>query len=167
MNSFLTSSFQYGPFDRRFVGGWFLDHHFHSRLIAMWRLPISDPPEVVPADDSCVGRFIPAPNTKPFPKPWPPPPLEQVINAWSLRLYMFSQPRPMGHDIDKNKRSRSTLSARISTRLRCSPDRGVTRALAQLPEEVRAGFWGLPTKQVATETCTMVVPLFSNSQRRL
>src|SRR5213594_2746493 len=99
-------------------------------LIAMWRLPISEYPEVVPPT-IVVRASYPGANPKTISETVAAP-LEQVINGVEESLYMFSQATPdgvmtltitfkLGTDVDK---------AQVQVQNR------VAQALPKLPEEV-------------------------------
>src|ERR1051325_7992236 len=129
---------------------------FVMGLIAMWRLPISEDPEVVPP--TIVGQA-----TYPGASPTPiaetvAAPLEQVINGVENSLYMFSQSTPdgvmaltitykLGTDVDK---------AQVLVQNR------VTQALPKLAEEVRR--LGVTTTKQSPDL-TMVVHLTSPKGR--
>src|SRR5260370_8338285 len=109
-------------------------------LIAMWRLPISEYPEVVPPT-IVVQATYPGANPKTISETVAAP-LEQVINGVENSLYMFSQATSdgvmaltvtfkLGTDIDK---------AQVQVQNR------VAQALPKLPEEVRQ-LAALPTNQ--------------------
>jgi hydrophobe/amphiphile efflux-1 (HAE1) family protein len=125
-------------------------------LIAMWRLPISEYPEVVPPT-IVVRASYPGANPKTIAETVASP-LEQAVNGVEDSLYMFSQATPdgvmtltvtfkLGTDIDK---------AQVQVQNR------VSQALPKLPEEVRQ-FGVTTTKQ--SPDLTMVVHLFSPSGR--
>jgi multidrug efflux pump len=125
-------------------------------LIAMWRLPISEYPEVVPPT-IVVSASYPGANPKTIAETVASP-LEQAVNGVEDSLYMFSQATPdgvmtltvtfkLGTDIDK---------AQVQVQNR------VSQALPKLPEEVRQ-FGVTTTKQ--SPDLTMVVHLFSPSGR--
>ncbi len=125
-------------------------------LLAMWRLPISEYPEVVPPT-IVVRASYPGANPKTIAETVASP-LEQAVNGVEDSLYMFSQATPdgvmtltvtfkLGTDIDK---------AQVQVQNR------VSQALPKLPEEVRQ-FGVTTTKQ--SPDLTMVVHLFSPSGR--
>jgi hydrophobe/amphiphile efflux-1 (HAE1) family protein len=125
-------------------------------LLAMWRLPISEYPEVVPPT-IVVRASYPGANPKTIAETVASP-LEQAVNGVEDSLYMFSQATPdgvmtltvtfkLGTDIDK---------AQVQVQNR------VSQALPKLPDEVRQ-FGVTTTKQ--SPDLTMVVHLFSPSGR--
>src|SRR5438128_3522994 len=129
---------------------------FVMGLIAMWKLPISEYPEVVPPT-IVVRASYPGANPKTISETVAAP-LEQVINGVENSLYMFSQATPdgvmtltvtfkLGTDIDK---------AQVQVQNR------VSQALPKLPEEVRR--LGVTTVKQSPDL-TMVVHLFSPSGR--
>jgi multidrug efflux pump len=124
--------------------------------IAMWRLPISEYPEVVPPT-IVVRANYPGANPRTIAETVASP-LEQAVNGVEDSLYMFSQATPdgvmtltvtfkLGTDVDK---------AQVQVQNR------VSQALPKLPEEVRQ-FGVTTTKQ--SPDLTMVVHLFSPSGR--
>ncbi|MGH7971833.1 MAG: efflux RND transporter permease subunit, partial [Limisphaerales bacterium] len=109
-------------------------------LLAMWRLPISEYPEVVPPT-IVVRASYPGANPKTIAETVASP-LEQAVNGVEDSLYMFSQATPdgvmtltvtfkLGTDIDK---------AQVQVQNR------VSQALPKLPYEVRQ-FGVTTTKQ--------------------
>src|SRR5580692_6076142 len=125
-------------------------------LISMWRLPISEYPEVVPPT-IVVRATYPGANPKTIAETVASP-LEQAVNGVEDSLYMFSQATPdgvmtltvtfkLGTDVDK---------AQVQVQNR------VSQALAKLPEEVRQ--LGVTTTKQSPDL-TMVVHLFSPSGR--
>src|ERR1043166_4616375 len=125
-------------------------------LIAMWRLPISEYPEVVPPT-VVVQASYPGANPKTISETVAAP-LEQAINGVEHSLYMFSQSTAdgvmaltvtfkLGTDIDQ---------AQVQAQNR------VSQALPKLPEEVRQ--LGVTTTKQSPDL-TMVVHLFSPNSR--
>src|SRR6516164_8518162 len=125
-------------------------------LLAMWRLPISEYPEVVPPT-IVVKATYPGANPKTIAETVASP-LEQSINGVEGSLYMFSQATgdgvmtltvtfALGTDIDK---------AQVQVQNR------VSQALPKLPEEVRD--LGVTTTKQSPDL-TMVVHLFSPDGR--
>src|SRR5437899_2858883 len=125
-------------------------------FLAMWRLPISEYPEVVPPT-VVVRATYPGANPKTIAETVASP-LEQAINGVEDSLYMFSQATPdgvmtltvtfkLGTDIDK---------AQVQVQNR------VSQALPKVPEEVRR-LGVFTTKQ--SPDLTMVVHLFSPNNR--
>jgi multidrug efflux pump len=125
-------------------------------LISMWKLPISEYPEVVPPT-VVVRAVFPGANPKTIAETVASP-LEQAINGVEDSLYMFSQATgdgvmnltvtfKLGTDVDK---------AQVQVQNR------VSQALPKLPEEVRR--LGVTTTKQSPDL-TMVVHLFSPSGR--
>src|SRR5436853_336637 len=125
-------------------------------FIAMWRLPISEYPEVVPPT-IVVQAAYPGANPQTIAETVAAP-LEQAINGVENSLYMFSQATgdgvmaltvtfKLGTDVDK---------AQVQVQNR------VAQALPKLPEDVRR-FGVTTTKQ--SPDLTLVVHLFSPDNR--
>src|SRR5262245_3926040 len=125
-------------------------------LLAMFRLPISEYPEVVPPT-IVVRASYPGANPRTIAETVASP-LEQAVNGVEDSLYMFSQATPdgvmnltvtfkLGTDIDK---------AQVQVQNR------VSQALPKLPDEVRQ--LGVTTTKQSPDL-TMVVHLFSPSGR--
>jgi len=121
-------------------------------LLAVWKLPVSEYPEVVPPTVVVQAKY-PGANPKTIAETVASP-LEQSINGVEDSLYMFSQATPdgvmnltvtfkLGTDIDK---------AQVQVQNR------VSQALPKLPEEVRN--LGVTTTKQSPDL-TMVVHLFS------
>lgn len=124
--------------------------------IAMWKLPISEYPEVVPPT-IVVRATYPGANPKTIAETVASP-LEQAINGVEDSLYMFSQSTgdgvmtltvtfKLGTDVDK---------AQVQVQNR------VSQSLPKLPEEVRR--LGVTTTKQSPDL-TMVVHLFSPNNR--
>ena len=125
-------------------------------LISMFRLPISEYPEVVPPT-IVVRAVYPGANPKTIAETVASP-LEQSVNGVEDSLYMFSQATPdgvmtltvtfrLGTDVDK---------AQVQVQNR------VSQVLSKLPDEVRQ--LGVTTTKQSPDL-TMVVHLFSPSGR--
>src|SRR5258706_3643390 len=125
-------------------------------LISMWKLPISEYPEVVPPT-IVVRASYPGANPKTIAETVASP-LEQEINGVEDSLYIFSQATgdgvmtltvtfKLGTDVDK---------AQVQVQNR------VSQALPKLPEEVRR--LGVTTTKQSPDL-TMVVHLFSPNSR--
>jgi multidrug efflux pump len=125
-------------------------------LISLYRLPISEYPEVVPPT-IVVRANYPGANPKTIAETVASP-LEQSVNGVEDSLYMFSQATPdgvmtltvtfkLGTDVDK---------AQVQVQNR------VSQVLAKLPEEVRR--LGVTTTKQSPDL-TMVVHLFSPTGR--
>src|SRR6516164_5852416 len=125
-------------------------------LLSMWKLPVSEYPEVVPPT-IVVRATYPGANPKTIAETVASP-LEQAVNGVEDSLYMFSQATPdgvmnltvtfkLGTDIDK---------AQVQVQNR------VSQALPKLPEEVRQ--LGVTTTKQSPDL-TMVVHLFSPNGR--
>ncbi|HTL57598.1 MAG TPA: efflux RND transporter permease subunit [Candidatus Limnocylindrales bacterium] len=125
-------------------------------LLSMWRLPISEYPEVVPPT-IVVKATYPGANPRTIAETVASP-LEQSINGVEDSLYMFSQATPdgvmtltvtfkLGTDVDK---------AQVQVQNR------VSQVLPKLPEDVRR--LGVTTTKQSPDL-TMVVHLFSPNDR--
>ena len=125
-------------------------------LISMWRLPVSEYPEVVPPT-IVVRAVYPGANPKTIAETVASP-LEQAVNGVEDSLYMFSQATPDG-----------VMTLTVTFRLGADVDKAqvqvqnrVSQALAKLPEEVRR--LGVTTTKQSPDL-TMVVHLFSPTGR--
>ena len=125
-------------------------------LIAMWRLPISEYPEVVPPT-VVVRAAYPGANPKTIAETVASP-LEQAINGVENSLYMFSQATGDGV-------MTLTITFKLGTRVddaQVQVQNRVSQALPKLPEEVRR--LGVTTTKQSPDL-TMVVHLFSPNGR--
>src|SRR5690349_5659557 len=125
-------------------------------LLAMWRLPISEYPEVVPPT-IVVRANYPGANPKTISETVASP-LEQEINGVEDSIYMFSQATSDG-----------VMSLTITFKLGTDVDKAqvqvqnrVAQALPKLPEEVRR--LGVTTTKQSPDL-TMVVHLYSPDGR--
>src|SRR5436853_3120289 len=125
-------------------------------LLAMWRLPISEYPEVVPPT-IVVKATYPGANPKTIAETVASP-LEQGINGVEESLYMFSQSTPDGV-------MTLTVTFKLGTEVekaQVQVQNRVSQALPKLPEEVRR--LGVTTVKQSPDL-TMVVHLFSPNGR--
>ncbi|MGH7993410.1 MAG: efflux RND transporter permease subunit, partial [Limisphaerales bacterium] len=129
---------------------------FIMGLLAMFKLPIAEYPEVVPPT-IVVQATYPGATPKTIAETVASP-LEQAINGVEGSLYMFSQATPDG-----------VMNLTVTFKLGTDPDQAqvdvqnrVQPALPKLPEEVRA--LGVTTTKQSPDL-TMVVHLFSPDGR--
>ena len=129
---------------------------FLAGAIAIWKLPVSEYPDVVPPTVSVRASF-PGANPKVIAESVALP-LEESINGVEDMLYMNSQSTSDG-----------TMQLTVTFKLGTDPDRAqqlvqnrVSQALPRLPEEVRA--IGVTTAKSSPDL-TMVVHLTSPNER--
>ncbi|HSN33743.1 MAG TPA: efflux RND transporter permease subunit, partial [Ideonella sp.] len=129
---------------------------FLAGAIALWRLPVSEYPDVVPPS-VVVRATFPGANPKVIAETVALP-LEEAINGVEDMLYMNSQATSDG-----------SMTLTVTFRLGTDPDHAqqlvqnrVSQALPRLPEEVRA--IGVTTAKSSPDL-TMVVHLTSPSER--
>src|SRR5580658_9646515 len=125
-------------------------------LISLFRLPVSEYPEVVPPT-VVVKATYPGANPKTISETVAAP-LEQAINGVENSIYMFSQATSDG-----------VMTLTVTFKLGTDPDKAqvqvqnrVAQALPKLPEEVRE--LGVTTTKQSPDL-TMVVHLFSPTGR--
>src|SRR5437867_4226937 len=125
-------------------------------FLAMWRLPISEYPEVVPPT-IVVRASYPGANPKTIAETVASP-LEQAVNGAENSLYMFSQATSDGV-------MTLTVTFKLGTDIdlaQVQVQNRVSQALPKLPEEVRQ--LGVTTTKQSPDL-TMVVHLFSPNDR--